>query len=155
MSTPIFATSYIKTNLYLLFIIRLSFSLEQIQNNILCLFLQVRLHLRSPITSHSSRSWSLWVCAQSCQFFAAPWTITHQALLFLEFSKQEYWSELPFPPPVDIPDPRFEPVSLGSPALAGRFFTTEPPGKPRSWSFSSSNSIIGQKAITLLSEVLS
>ena len=40
------------------------------------------------------------------------------------FSRQEYWSELPFPPPGDLPDPGIETVSLTSPALAGRFFTT-------------------------------
>ena len=40
------------------------------------------------------------------------------------FSRQEYWSGLPYPPPGDLPDPEIEPVSLMSPALAGRFFTT-------------------------------
>ena len=39
------------------------------------------------------------------------------------FSRQEYWSRLPFPPPGDLPDPGIEPMSLASPALAGRFFT--------------------------------
>ena len=43
------------------------------------------------------------------------------------FSRQEYWSGLPFPAPVDRPTPEIEPES---PALVGRFFTTEPPGKP-------------------------
>ena len=42
----------------------------------------------------------------------------------IEFSKQEYWSRLPCPSPGDLPDPGIEPVSLMSPALAGRFFTT-------------------------------
>ena len=46
------------------------------------------------------------------------------------FSKQEYWSELPFPSAGDLSDPGIEPASLVSPALAGRFFTIEPPGKP-------------------------
>ena len=47
------------------------------------------------------------------------------------FSGQEYyWSGLPFPPPGDLPDPGIEPVSPMLPALAGGFFTTEPPGKP-------------------------
>ena len=41
--------------------------------------------------------------------------------------RQEYWSGLPFPPPGDLPNPRFQPAS---PALAGRFFTTEPLGSP-------------------------
>ena len=44
------------------------------------------------------------------------------------FSRQEYWSGLPFPSPGDLPDAGMEPMS---PALAGGFFTTEPPGKPR------------------------
>ena len=52
-------------------------------------------------------------------------------LLSMGFSSQEYWSGLPFPPPRDLPDPGIEPVSLMSPALAGRFFTTAPPGKPQ------------------------
>ena len=45
------------------------------------------------------------------------------------FSRQEYWSGLPCPPPRDLPDPGIEPVSLPSPALAGRFFTAVPFGK--------------------------
>ena len=55
---------------------------------------------------------------------ATPWTVTHQALLSMGFSRQKYWSGLPFPPPEDLPDPEIEPVSLMSPALAGMFFTT-------------------------------
>ena len=47
------------------------------------------------------------------------------------FFRQEYWSELPCPPPGNLPDPGIEPVSLESAALAGGFFTTVPPGKPR------------------------
>ena len=46
------------------------------------------------------------------------------------FHRQEYWSGLPFPTPEDLPDPGIKPVSPASPALAGRFFTTEPPEKP-------------------------
>ena len=62
------------------------------------------------------------------QLFASPWTVAHQAPLPMEFFKQEYWSVLPFPTPGDLPDPGIEPMSLVSPALAGGFFTTEPPG---------------------------
>ena len=58
------------------------------------------------------------------------WTVAHQALLSVEFSKQEYWNGLPFPLPRDLSNPGMEPTSLASPALAGRFFTTVPPGKP-------------------------
>ena len=53
--------------------------------------------------------------------------VIHQALLSVEFPRQEYWSGLPFPPPGDLPDPGMEPMF---PALAGGFFTTKPPGKP-------------------------
>ena len=59
--------------------------------------------------------------------FATLWTIAHQAPLFVEFSRQEYWSGLPFSSPGDLPDPGIEPVSPASPALAGEFFTTAPP----------------------------
>ena len=57
--------------------------------------------------------------------FATPRTVARQALLSMGFSRQEYWSGLPFPPSGDLPNPRIEP------ALAGGFFTTEPPGKPK------------------------
>ena len=55
---------------------------------------------------------------------AAPWIVVHQVPLSMEFSRKEYCSELPFPPPEDLPDPRIEPTSLESLALAGRLFTT-------------------------------
>ena len=58
------------------------------------------------------------------QLFVVPWTIAQQAPLSIEFSRQEYWSGLPFPIPQDLPDPGIEPMTLESPALAGRFFTT-------------------------------
>ena len=59
-----------------------------------------------------------------------PWTVAHQAPLFMGFPRQEYWSGLPFPSPGDLPDPGIEPVSLASPTLVSVFFTTAPPGKP-------------------------
>ena len=52
-----------------------------------------------------------------------PWTVAHQAPLSMGFSRQEYWSRLPFPSPGDL-NPGSEPASLASPALAGSFFTT-------------------------------
>ena len=58
--------------------------------------------------------------------FATPWTVACQAPLSTEFSRQEYWSGLPFPMPGDIPNPGIEPTSLVSPALADRFFTSLP-----------------------------
>ena len=57
-------------------------------------------------------------------FFATPWTAAHQAHLSMGYSRQEFWSGLPFPPPGDLPDPGIEPASLMSPALAGGFFTS-------------------------------
>ena len=59
------------------------------------------------------------------------WTLTHQAPLSMEFSRQEYWSRLPFSAPRDFPDPGIETASLVSPDFAGRFFTTVPPGKSK------------------------
>ena len=61
----------------------------------------------------------------SCvQVFATLWTVAHQAPPSMGFSRQEYWSGLPFPPPGDLPEPGIEPASLPPPALAGGFFTT-------------------------------
>ena len=57
---------------------------------------------------------------------ATPRTVAHQDPLSMGFSRQEYWSGLPFPPPVDLPDPEIKP---SSPALAGGFFSIEPHGK--------------------------
>ena len=56
--------------------------------------------------------------------FATPWTVARQAPLSMGFSREEYWSGLPCPPPGDLPDPGIEPKSLMSPALAGGFLTT-------------------------------
>ena len=53
-----------------------------------------------------------------------------QVTLSMGFSRQEYWSKLPFLIPGDLPNPGIEPASLESPALVGRFLTTVPPGKP-------------------------
>ena len=70
---------------------------------------------------------SLCVWAQShsvVSLFVTLWTIVHQAPLSMEFSRQEYWSGLPFTTPGDTPDLGIEPMPLGSPALVGGFFTT-------------------------------
>ena len=56
--------------------------------------------------------------------FATPCTVAHQTSLSMGFPRQEYWSELPFPSPGNLPDPGMEPVA---PVLAGRFLTTELP----------------------------
>ena len=57
------------------------------------------------------------------RFCVTPWTVAHQGPLSVGFSRQEYWSGLPCPPPGDLPDTGTKPTSLISPALAGGFFT--------------------------------
>ena len=70
-----------------------------------------------------------YVCILSrVQLFVTPWTIVHQAPLSMEFSRQEDQSGLPFPSPGNVPDPGIKPTC---PALAGKFFVAEPPGKSR------------------------
>ena len=64
------------------------------------------------------------------QLFVTLRTVARQAPLSMKFSKQEYWSGLPFPPPGDLLESGVELTSPAFPALASRFFTTEPPGKP-------------------------
>ena len=71
--------------------------------------------------SHSVMSDSLWLHGLY---------IACHAPLSVKFSKQEYWSGWPLPSPGNLSNPGIEPMSSVSPALAGRFFTTEPPGKP-------------------------
>ena len=68
-------------------------------------------------------------CIQSLSYVRllwTTWTVAHHAPLSMGFSRQEYWSGLPFPSPGDLPNPE---IKLMSPALAGGFFTTVPPGK--------------------------
>ena len=75
----------------------------------------------------------IYIAAKSLspvQLFETPWTVAHQTPLSIEFSRQEYWSRLSFLSPEDLPDPRIEPLSLASPALAGRYFIAVPLGKP-------------------------
>ena len=64
------------------------------------------------------------------RLFATLWTVAHQVPLSMGFSKQEYGSGLPFPPPGDLPNLGIELMSLGPPVLAGGFFPTAPPRKP-------------------------
>ena len=61
--------------------------------------------------------------------FVTPWTVACQAPLSMGLPRQEYWSRLPFPSAGDLPNPGIDPAS---PALADKFFTTEPPGKLKS-----------------------
>ena len=73
-------------------------------------------------------------CVQMCmlslvQLFVTPWTTAHHAPLSMEFSRQWYWSGLPFATPGALLEPEIEPQTPASPALAGRFFNTAPPGR--------------------------
>ena len=61
---------------------------------------------------------------QLCMTVVTLWTIACQASLSMGFSRQEYWSGLPCPPPGDLHDPEIKPTSVMSPALVGEFFTT-------------------------------
>ena len=65
---------------------------------------------------------------ESCPTLCKPWTVVCQAPLSMEFPRQEHWTGLLSSSRRGLPDPGFEPMS---PALAGRFFTTKPPGKPK------------------------
>ena len=85
---------------------------------------------------NAKQTHSSWWCRVLLQLFSCSvvsdssetlWTVVQQASLSMGFSRQECWSELLFPSPGDLPEPGIE---LVSPALAGGFFTTEPPGKP-------------------------
>ena len=72
----------------------------------------------------------VFVSCPWCPTLVTPWTVAKQASLSLEFFRQEYWSELPFPSPGDLPEPGIEP---GSPALQANSFPSEPPRKPFSY----------------------
>ena len=86
-------------------------------------------HFLSSLEPHFS---NLTVWCHACvlslfsrvQLFVTPWTAVHQAPLSMGFSRQEYWSGLPFPPPGDLLNSGIKPESLISPALADRFFTS-------------------------------
>ena len=76
------------------------------------------------------KKYLLLLCVRSVMSASAiPQTIACQSLLSVGYSTQEYWSGLPFPSARVLPDPRIEHASLVSPALAGRFFTTQLPGR--------------------------
>ena len=78
------------------------------------------------VGQHFRKSCGSDVCVRVCcrvQIFVTPWSVAHEAPLSMKFPRQEHWSGLPFLSPSNLPDPGVEPAS---PALGGRFFTTEP-----------------------------
>ena len=74
-----------------------------------------------------------FLVAKSSYSFVTPWTAAWQVPLSMGSPRQEYWNGLPFPSPGDLPKPGIKPASPALQAVScteGRFFTTEPPGKP-------------------------
>ena len=103
------------------------------------------------VCSLEAKLWQTWEwkwseVAQSCPTLWDPWTVARQAPPSMGFSRQEYWSGLPFPSPGYLPDPGNEP---GSPALEADALTSEPPGKP----MINLDSVLKNKDITLLTKV--
>ena len=78
------------------------------------------------------------------QPYVTPWTVALQAPLCMGFSRQEYWSGLPFPSVGDLPDPGIEPKSS---ALTGRFFTAAPPRKPYTMYFQIADGVFSDLGI--------
>ena len=95
------------------------------------MFTICKVYCKHPITlSNLNLQHKECLCVWSCccvRLFATVWTIAHQAPLSMGFSRQEYWSGLPFASPGDIPNPGIEPRS---PALQADALSSEPPGKP-------------------------
>ena len=87
---------------------------------IMCIYLHIHKYLGCVNAQLLSCVW----------LFEAPWNVVHQALLSMGLFRQKYWSGLPFPPLGGLLDPGTKTVLSVDPALAGRFFTTEPTEKP-------------------------
>ena len=89
----------------------------------------------TEVTWHTHPLFSQYnfVCTQLLSFvqlFVTPWAVACQAPLFMKFSRQEYWRELPFPLPVDFPDPGIKPLYPMSPALGGDSISLSHLGSP-------------------------
>ena len=82
---------------------------------------------RVKIESYNSLGSGGGLVAKSCPTLATPWIVACQPPLPVRFSRQEYWTGLPFPSPGDLPNPGIEPGSL---ALQADSLPSEPPGKP-------------------------
>ena len=82
------------------------------------------MHLYLCEYTHTHSCICAWQVASMCLSLCDPMDHSLQACLSIGFSRQKYWSGLPWPPSGDLPNPRIEPESLLSPALAGRFFAT-------------------------------
>ena len=132
MSTHIYQKICSRLSIVALFIIAKKWKLltnSRMSKYILCACVCVCVCVRAR--THVLMLSHVWLCdPMDC--------MARQAPLPMEFSSQEYWSRLPFPSPGDLPDPRFEPMSLVSPALAGGFFTSWATGEANTyWSLHS------------------
>ena len=89
-----------------------------------------------PVLIQRDLSYNLFISVsevvQSCPALCNPWTVAHQAPPSMGFSRQEYWSGLPFPSPGDLPNPGIKPRP---PALQADSLPAEPPGKPKGKEF--------------------
>ena len=83
------------------------------------------------LTLHENEPFHVLIHFSHVRLFATPWTIGHQGPLSMAFSRQEYRSGLPFPPPGDLPHPGIKPVSLMSPAFQVGSLPLVPSGKPK------------------------
>ena len=104
----------------------------QLSHNPRCKLLYLCVPGQATFPNLTQLSWNMCLCVQSfsqVQLFATTWTAAHQAPLSMGFSRQEYWSGLPFPPPGDLPHPGNEPTS---PALQAYSLPLRPRGSP-SW----------------------
>ena len=89
--------------------------------------MSLNIHTHTHTLTHTHTHVSAAVQSVSrVQLFVTPWTVARQAPLSMGFSRQEYWSELPFPSSKNLPDPRIKP---SSPPLARGFYITEPSRK--------------------------
>ena len=94
--------------------------------------------IRLPLWSGLPYIFACMLNRFSCVWlFATLWTVVHQAPLSMGFSRQEYWSGLPCPPPGDLPDPGIKPESLTSPTFPAGFFTTSTTWEALPYLFSS------------------
>ena len=89
-------------------------------------FIAGRFFIAEPLGKPLPVKWSEVKSQGRVRLFATPWTVAHQAPPPMGFSRQEYWSRLPFPSPGDLPNPRIEPRA---PTLQADALTSEPPGK--------------------------
>ena len=97
-------------------------------------------HHRKPMRNkqHVNEHCKLWlnnvysnkIYVLCCAHFVTSWMVSRHVPLSMAFSRQEWWSVSPFPMPGDLPNQGIEPTCFASPALTGKFFTTEPPENP-------------------------